>query len=104
MCVGIALPLADLPGELVTDYKLSRRVHERDGQEECRFLFRDFEPLLPVWDQGRLRLVKWGVLAVEGAIWRGFSPQEMALPVGILLAAGVVGFAVGARALSGSER
>ena len=61
---------------------------------------------MPAWMQSvsNFSLVKWGVLAVEGAIWRGFSPQEMALPVGILLAAGVVGFAVGARALSGSER
>ena len=60
---------------------------------------------MPAWMQSvsNFSLVKWGVLAVEGAIWRGFSPQEMALPVGILLAAGAVGFAIGARALSGSE-
>ncbi|HYR68933.1 MAG TPA: ABC transporter permease [Candidatus Dormibacteraeota bacterium] len=60
---------------------------------------------MPAWMQSvsNFSLVKWGVLAVEGAIWRGFSPQEMALPVGILLAAGAVGFAVGARALSRSE-
>ncbi|HEY6221704.1 MAG TPA: ABC transporter permease [Candidatus Eisenbacteria bacterium] len=60
---------------------------------------------MPAWMQSvsNFSLVKWGVLAVEGAIWRGFSPQEMALPVGILLAAGVVGFAVGARSLSRSE-
>ena len=60
---------------------------------------------MPAWMQSvsNFSLVKWGVLAVEGAIWRGFSAQEMALPVGILLAAGVVGFAIGARALSGSE-
>jgi len=60
---------------------------------------------MPAWMQSvsNFSLVKWGVLAVEGAIWRGFSPQEMALPVGILLAAGAVGFAVGARSLSRSE-
>ena len=60
---------------------------------------------MPAWMQSvsNFSLVKWGVLAVEGAIWRGFSAQEMAVPVGILLAAGVVGFAVGARALSRSE-
>ncbi len=60
---------------------------------------------MPAWMQtvSNFSLVKWGVLAVEGAIWRGFTPQEMALPVGILLAAGVVGFAIGARALSRSE-
>jgi ABC-2 type transport system permease protein len=60
---------------------------------------------MPAWmlTVSNFSLVKWGVLAVEGAIWRGFSPQEMALPVGILLAAGVVGFAVGASKLSRSE-
>ena len=60
---------------------------------------------MPAWMQtvSNFSLVKWGVLAVEGAIWRGFTPQEMALPVGILLAAGVVGFAIGARTLSRSE-
>jgi len=60
---------------------------------------------MPAWmlQVSNFSLVKWGILAVEGAIWRGFTPQEMALPVGILLAAGVVGFAVGARALSRSE-
>ena len=60
---------------------------------------------MPAWMQSvsNFSLVKWGVLAVEGAIWRGFSPAEMALPVGILLGAGLVGFAVGARALTRSE-
>jgi hypothetical protein len=61
VCVGIALPLTELPGELVKDYKLGRRIHERDGREEVRFLFRDFEPLLPVRDEGQLRLVRWCV-------------------------------------------
>ena len=42
---------------------------------------------MPAWmlSVSNFSLVKWGVLAVEGAIWRGFSPQEMALPVGISL-------------------
>lgn len=34
--------------------------------------------------------VKWAVLAIEGAIWRGFSLAEMATPVAILLATGAV--------------
>lgn len=34
--------------------------------------------------------VKWAVLAIEGAIWRGFSFAEMATPVAILLATGAV--------------
>ena len=47
--------------------------------------------------------VKWGILAVEGAIWRDFSWAEMALPLGILLGVGVAGFALGSWILSRSE-
>lgn len=41
--------------------------------------------------------VKWAVLAMEGAIWRGFSLQEMLLPCAILVAVGGVTFGLGAR-------
>ena len=60
---------------------------------------------MPAWmlTVSNFSLVKWGVLAVEGAIWRGFTPAEMALPLGILFTVGVIGFAVGARVLSRSE-
>ncbi len=44
--------------------------------------------------------VKWGILALEGAIWRGFSFAEMLLPCGILTAVGVAGFLAGAQVLS----
>jgi ABC-2 type transport system permease protein len=40
--------------------------------------------------------IKWSILALEGAVWRGFTVAEMALPCGILLAVGVAGFAAGA--------
>ncbi|MDH3892723.1 MAG: ABC transporter permease [candidate division Zixibacteria bacterium] len=40
--------------------------------------------------------VKWGILALEGAIWRGFSYSEMALPLGVLIGVGVAAFTVGA--------
>lgn len=41
---------------------------------------------------------KWVILALEGAIWRGFDLGELMVPVGVLLAVGVVAFALGARA------
>jgi len=40
---------------------------------------------------------KWAILAFEGALWRGFSPAEMALPLGVLLAIGAAGLVLGAR-------
>jgi ABC-2 type transport system permease protein len=60
---------------------------------------------MPPWMQAvsNFSVVKWGVLAVEGAIWRGFSWNEMLVPVSILLAVGSIAFWVGARALHRSE-
>jgi ABC-2 type transport system permease protein len=43
--------------------------------------------------------IKWAVLALEGAIWRGFGPADMLLPCGILLTVGILSFAAGSRAL-----
>ena len=39
--------------------------------------------------------LKWGVLALEGAIWRGFSFTEMLYPCAILIAVGAVGITGG---------
>lgn len=44
--------------------------------------------------------VRWGILALEGAIWRGFDLAEMLLPLGILLSVGALSFGLGARILS----
>lgn len=38
----------------------------------------------------------WSIFAVEGAIWRGFSPAEMAYPCAMLVAIGGACFAIGA--------
>jgi ABC-2 type transport system permease protein len=42
--------------------------------------------------------MKWAILAIEGAIWRGFSYSEMALPCLVLVGVGAVCFIVGERA------
>ena len=61
-------------------------------------------PLLfmPPWMQtaSNLSPVKWGIYALEGAIWRGFSLGEMLLPCGILVGIGIAGFTVGTAILS----
>ncbi|MBL9150533.1 MAG: ABC transporter permease [Phycisphaerae bacterium] len=38
---------------------------------------------------------KWAIAAVEGAVWRGFSPTEMAQPLGVLAAITAVGAVAG---------
>jgi hypothetical protein len=44
--------------------------------------------------------VKWSVLAIEGAIWRGFVLSEMMLLCGILLVIGTSCVAIGTKVLS----
>ena len=53
---------------------------------------------MPSWmvSVSHLSPVKWAILAYEGAIWRGFTPMDMVLPVMILLAVGAAAFALGA--------
>ncbi|HZW11013.1 MAG TPA: ABC transporter permease [Phycisphaerales bacterium] len=47
--------------------------------------------------------VKWAIYALEGAIWRGFTPEQMLLPCGILVGIGVVGFTLGSRLFDWTE-
>lgn len=60
MTIGIALAWSELPLELIERYGLERRVHERGGEREVRFLYADRDPCLPVWHEGRLEIVYWG--------------------------------------------
>ncbi len=57
---------------------------------------------MPPWMQSvsNVSPIKWGILALEGAIWRGFSPAEMATPCLILIGVGVACFALGVRRLA----
>ena len=60
---------------------------------------------MPPWMQtaSMVSPVRWAIVAFEGAIWRGFSPAQMALPCAILLTLGVAGFALGTRMMRWSE-
>jgi len=53
---------------------------------------------MPSWlsSVSDLSPVKWSILALEGALWRGFTPAEMLRPASVLVAIGVVGFLSGA--------
>jgi len=60
---------------------------------------------MPGWMRalGHASPVKWAILALEGAVWRGFTPAEMLLPCGVLAAVGLGGFAVGVAAFRWNE-
>src|SRR5262249_2727005 len=52
---------------------------------------------MPPWMQhaSNVSPVKWGILGLEGAIWRGFSAAEMVLPCVVLVAVGLLGISLG---------
>jgi hypothetical protein len=61
MLKGIALAYAALLLEWIDEHGLEKRVHERGGEKESRFLWRDDEQVPLVWlPDGQLRLVAWG--------------------------------------------
>ena len=57
--------------------------------------------LMPEWMQrlANISPMKWTLMAYEGAIWRGFTLNEMVLPCTVLVAIGVIAFTLGARRL-----
>ncbi len=61
--------------------------------------------IMPEWLQriSVISPVKWAITATDGAIWRGFSLQEMLLPSGILIGLGVASFLFGARMFQWTE-
>jgi ABC-2 type transport system permease protein len=60
---------------------------------------------MPGWMQtvSNFSAVKWGILAIEGAIWRQFTFSEMLFPVAVLLVVGVLAFSIGATILTRAE-
>jgi linearmycin/streptolysin S transport system permease protein len=62
--------------------------------------------LMPVWlaDIGHVSPVRWGIVALEGALWRGFSYAELAQSCAVLVATGVVSFGAGAALLGRAFR
>lgn len=57
--------------------------------------------LMPSWLQALATAspVAWALTAIEGAVWRGFSLGELALPCAALLVLGAVCMAIGTRAV-----
>jgi len=55
--------------------------------------------VMPAWMAAvsRTSPAYWAILAFEGALWRGFSPAEMAVPCALLLVVGAAGLVLGLR-------
>ena len=57
--------------------------------------------VMPPWlvSLSAISPVKWAILALEGATWRGFGAGDMLLPCSVLIAVGLAAFLVGTRAV-----
>ena len=55
--------------------------------------------VMPPWlvSLSAISPVKWAILALEGATWRGFGAGDMLLPCLVLIAVGLTAFLVGTR-------
>jgi hypothetical protein len=105
MCTGIALAYSDLPLALIERHGLGKRVHDRGGEKEVRFLYRDARPVLPVRHEGQLRIVRWGtrrgqsavlpptcytwLASVEAGRWAAMNAAAVEIPAGLGLENGV---------------
>jgi ABC-2 type transport system permease protein len=60
---------------------------------------------MPDWMQvaSNLSPMKWAILALEGGIWRDFTPADMVLPCLVLLGVGAVSFTIGVKVFSWTE-
>ena len=58
--------------------------------------------VMPSWMKAvsNFSFVKWGIVSLEGAIWRGYTFSEMMLPVTVLLISGTILFIIGVTILT----
>ena len=105
MCAGIALARSELPTELLGRRVVERRVHDRGGESEVQFHYRDRRPKIPVWHDGRLILARWGngrgqsrylprtgwtwLDTIESGGWRNAPAVGVDIPVSLALDRGV---------------
>ncbi len=80
-------------------------MHERGGEREIRFLFRDRRPRLPIWRDGRIQVVRWGnargesrflprtgwtwLSTIQEGYWRNLGPIPVDIPATLGLERGV---------------
>jgi hypothetical protein len=88
MCTGIALPLCELPSDLLDTPAVAGRIYAREGRPEVQFHWWQTPTVLPVRWHGRLQLVRWGTKARRGTPlpFGGWVPEDR-IAAGVLAAA-----------------
>jgi hypothetical protein len=101
MLRGIALAYHLLALETIEENSLEDRVWERGGEREVQLLWRHQPRVLPVWDEGRLRLVPWDcrrgesrelplttctwMASIEAGGWQRWHPRIVDIPATLIL-------------------
>ena len=95
MCLAIALPIDELPEEVVQMHE--RRIYLRQpaGTREIRFYFRDPQPMIPAWVDSQLIILPWGNRTktsrlpltgwcrqedLESGLWQHLQPVQVEIP------------------------
>lgn len=62
VCLGIAIPMHEIPDALIVKHRLTERIVHRDEGtgREVQFLYRTPRRLLPVYVDSQLRILEWG--------------------------------------------
>jgi hypothetical protein len=105
MCKGVSLTYSEVPLVLIEHHELQKRLYDRGGEQEIRFLWWERPALLPVWWNGGLHIVRWGNKErteaklpptgwtwqekVESGWWSDLAPEEVVIPASWGLSNGV---------------
>ncbi len=105
MCTGIALPIDELPEQLVRRQRRRLFLRTPGDTHELRFLYRDPRAELPVWYGRQLLICPWGnqdaaqsslprtgwcrLEILEEGLWRHLSPEPVEIPAALGLERGV---------------
>jgi hypothetical protein len=104
MCTGIALPIDELPEQLVRRHRRRLFLRTPGTARELRFLCRDPKPELPVWHGNQLAVYPWGnrdrtsalprtawcrLETLQDGLWRHLSPEPVDIPAALGLERGV---------------
>jgi hypothetical protein len=106
MCLGIAVPIYEIPEAVIRDHRLLDRIVQRDNGagREIQFHYRHRRRLLPVYIDNQLRILEWGnrdghgLLPVNGwchkewiesGHWQGLRPQPAMILAAMAIELGV---------------
>jgi hypothetical protein len=104
MCLGISVPIHEIPDALIAKHRLADRIVHRDegAGREVQFLYRHPRRLLPVYIDNQLRILEWGARQgpfpkngwchnewLESGLWQHLHPQPATIVAALALERGV---------------